>query len=55
MIGDLGIDHRRWYADLTAEGVHTQLVVYQGISGARVVIEDALGVATVHAEDAEFL
>jgi hypothetical protein len=40
--------------DPAAQILHPQLVVHQREQGARIVVEDASGIAPVHAEDAEF-
>ena len=51
--GDLGVDRRRRHADRAAEPVHAHLVIDDGVARPRVVVEDARGVAPVHAEDAQ--
>jgi hypothetical protein len=50
---DGDIDLGRGHADGATQGVHAQLVVNEGEFGAWVVVEDAGGVAPVHAQDAQ--
>src|SRR4051812_47576350 len=48
-----GVACWRGNANLRTEPMHAELVVHDRVCGAGVVIEDAPGLAAVHAEDAE--
>jgi hypothetical protein len=53
MSADDGVDGRGRYADAPTHVPHPPLAVDGGITVARVEIEDALGIAPVHPQDAE--
>src|SRR5438876_181344 len=53
MSGDNRVDFRRRYADGTTQVPHLALAIDQRKEGTRVVVEDALGIAAVHTQDAQ--
>src|SRR5262249_37828254 len=53
VVADRGVHLWRRHADALAQVAHAQLVVHDGEQRPRVVVEDAGGVAAVHAEDAQ--
>src|SRR5207245_6958413 len=55
VVSDLGINLRGRYTDAHTEIAHAQLVIDEGIKGTRIVIEDAGGIAMVHAQDSQSL